>query len=413
MWWQSLLGLAAFPLLAWLFGERRQAVRLRVVAAGLALQLVAAGLFLKLSFFQEFFLLLNQPVMALDEATRAGTAFVFGYLGGGPLPFAELQTGSPFILAFRALPLLLVISALSALLFYWRILPHVVRAFAWILHKSLGISGALGFGAAANVFVGMTEAPLLIRPYLQSLSRGELFALMTCGMATIAGTVMVVYAGILGQVIPGIMGHLLIASVLSAPAAITVAHIMVPDDGSGITLEGLPPSPATGSMDAITQGTLDGMRLFLNIIALLIVLVALVHIANQLLALLPAIGGEALSLQRLFAWIMAPLTWLMGIPWAEAHTAGSLMGIKTVLNEFLAYLELAKLPEGSLSSRSELIMTYALCGFANFGSLGIMIGGLASLMPERRSEIVGLGMRSLVAGTLAVCLTGAMAGIFI
>jgi len=341
---------------------------------------------------------------------------VFGYLGGGPLPFEVTQPGASFVLAFRALPLILVVSALSALLFYWRVLPVIVRALSWLLQRSLGVGGAVGLGAAANVFVGMVEAPLLIRPFMARLSRGELFAVMTCGMATIAGTVLALYAAILGPVLPDALGHLLIASILSAPPAITVARLMVPDPA--------PPTPAgldaeacragaSSAMDAVTRGSLDGVKLLINVTAMLIVLVALVHLCNQLLALLPQVAGAELTLQRAFGWAFAPLAWLMGLPWGEAVTGGALIGTKTVLNELIAYLDLAALPDGALTPRSRLILTYALCGFANFASLGIMIGGLATLVPERRGEVVALGLKSLVAGTLATCMTGAVVGLLV
>jgi CNT family concentrative nucleoside transporter len=408
-WLHSLLGLLGFALLAWAFSENRQAVNWRVIIAGLMVQIILAGLLLKLPWLQSVFMAMNHGVLALSAATQAGTSFVFGYLGGGALPFAEKSETSSFVLAFRALPLLLVISAVSALLFYWRILPWIVKGFAWGLQKSLGIGGALGLGAAANIFVGMTEAPLFIRPYLRDMTRSELFALMVSGMATIAGTVMAIYALILGPVIPGAMAHLLIASILSAPAAITVALLMVPETGQPTAGQHLPPQQASGAMDAITRGALDGLQLLLNIVALLIVLVALVHLVNSILGLLPWPG---VTLQWLLGWIMAPLMWLMGIPWEQAQAAGSLMGLKTVLNEFIAYLELAKLPPEALDPRSRLMLTYALCGFANFGSLGIMIGGIGTMVPERRPEIVALGMKSIVAGTIATCMTGALVGVF-
>jgi CNT family concentrative nucleoside transporter len=410
---QSLLGLVSLIGLAWLLSEGRRAVAWRLVAAGLGLQVLLALLLLHLPLFKALFLSLNRVILTLDDATRAGTSFVFGYLGGGELPFAEAGSGSSFVLAFRALPLILVVSALSALLFYWRILPLLVRSLAWLLRRSLGIGGALGLGTAANVFVGMVEAPLLVRPYLGRMSRSELFVVMTAGMATIAGTVMVLYATILGDAIPDAMGHILTASIISAPAAITVARLLIPETGPATEGDLLPTQQATGAMEAVTQGTLDGLRLLANILAMLVVLVALVYLANQLLGLLPQIAGESLSLQRLLGWIMAPVTWLMGVPWSEAQSAGALLGTKTVLNELLAYLELAALPEGTLSPRSQLIMTYALCGFANFGSLGIMIGGLGTMVPERRKEIVRLGLKSILGGTLATCLTGTLVGLLV
>ncbi len=410
---QGLLGLFVLTGLAWVFSENRRKLDWRILVFGLGFQLVLALLLLKLPFFKEFFLVLNQAVSALEQATRAGTSFVFGFLGGADLPFKESNPGSSFVLAFRALPIILVMSALSALLFYWRILPKIVQGFAWVLQKGLGVGGALGLGTAANIFIGMVEAPLLIRPYLMKMSRSELFAIMTVGMATIAGTMMVLYAGILSTIIPDPIGHILTASIISAPAALMIARVMVPQETKATPGTLSTSRSAASAMDAITRGTTDGLKLLANIIALLLVLVALVSLANQMLALLPEVANEPVSLQRFLGWIMAPVVWLMGIPWSEAPTAGALMGVKTVLNEFLAYLQMAGMPEDSLSPRSRLIMTYALCGFANFGSLGIIIGGLGSMVPQRRKEIVELGIKSILAGTLATCLTGTIAGLII
>jgi CNT family concentrative nucleoside transporter len=410
----SVAGFFALHLLAWLVSERRNAVGWRSVAAGMALTLALGVVLLKVPPVSEVFLNLNSVVAALERATQDGTSFVFGYLGGGPLPFEEKQPGASFVFAFRALPLVLVVSALSSLLFYWRILPLIVRAFSFLLTRAMGVGGAVGLSAAANVFVGMVEAPLFVRPYIRSMTRSELFVMMTCGMATIAGTVMVLYASVLGRVIPDVLGHLLIASIISTPAAIVVALLMVPAvPGDGPPTEGdlVPPQEAGSAMDAITKGTVDGVSLLVNIIAMLVVLVALVALANQMLALLPQVGGAPVTMQRVLGTMMAPLVWVMGIPWAEALTAGSLMGTKTVLNEFIAYMDLANLPINALSNRSELMMTYALCGFANFGSLGIMIGGIATMAPERRAEIVSLGAKTLVSGTLATLVAGSVVGI--
>jgi CNT family concentrative nucleoside transporter len=348
---------------------------------------------------------------ALEAATRAGTSFVFGFLGGAPLPYAETHAGASFVLAFRALPLVLVVSALSALLFYWRVLPWIVSVFSTLLQKTMGVGGAIGLSSAANVFVGMVEAPLFVKPYIREMNRSELFILMSCGMATIAGTVMALYASILGKLVPDALGHILIASIISTPAAIAVSILMVPSKEPATGGALVPLQRATSSMDAITHGTVEGVQLLVNIVAMLVVLVALVSLANQLLALIPDIAGAPVTLQRILGIVMAPLVWLMGIPWAEAETAGALMGTKTVLNELIAYLDLAKLPEAALSPRSRLMMTYALCGFANFGSLGIMIGGLATMAPERRDEIVSLGGKTIVSGTLATCVAGSVVGI--
>jgi CNT family concentrative nucleoside transporter len=382
----------------------------RIVIAGALLQIVLAALLLYLPPFKAAFLGLNDALLALERATQAGTTFVFGFLGGGPQPFEERPGASSFVLAFRALPLILVVSAISSLLFYWRVLPAVVRAISVVLEKTMGVGGAVGLSAAANIFVGMVEAPLFVRPYLGEMSRGELFIVMACGMAGIAGTVMVIYAIVLSPVVPDAMGHILSASIISVPAAILIAALMVPPRGIPTSGKLLPPQHAASAVDAITRGTLDGLALLLSVVAMLIVLVALVSLVNLALGLLPGWGGIPLTLQRMLGWLMAPLVWLAGVPWHEATTAGALMGTKTVLNEFIAYHDMARLPAESLSPRSRLIMTYALCGFANFGSLGILIGGLATMVPERRDEIVALGLRSIVAGTLATLMTGAVVG---
>ena len=408
---QSFLGLIVFTAIAWVLSESRRQVRLRTILAGIFLQLAVGLVLLKMPLFQDLFLLLNRLVLSLEEATRAGTAFVFGYIGGGELPFEEKFPGASYILGFQGLPLVVLMSALSALLFHWRILPLVVRGFARVLQKSMGIGGTEGVAVAANVFIGMVEAPLLVRPYLARMTRSELFTLMTSGMATIAGTVMVLYASILSGVIPDVMGHILTASIISLPAAVTMAKVMVPETRPLTPGTLTDPEPARSSMDAVTRGTIQGVGLVINIVAMLVVLVALVHLVNLVLGLLPAVAGAELSLQRLLGWVMAPLVWLMGVPWAEAPSAGVLMGTKTILNEFIAYLDLSRLAPGTLSERSTLIMTYAMCGFANPGSLGIMIGGLGTMAPERREEIVSLGLRSIVAGTLATAMTGCVVGI--
>ena len=408
---RSIAGLFAFALIAWVISEDRRKVDLRVVATGLVLQVLTGFILLKMPLFREFFLFINRLFLSLEASTTAGTSFVFGYLGGGSFPFDEKFPGSSFILAFRALPLVLVMSALSSLFFYWKILPIVVRAFSWGLQKTMRIGGAEGLGVSANIFLGMVESPLLVRPYLKDMTRSELFSLMTCGMATIAGTVMVLYASILSRAIPDIMGHILVASIISVPASITVAKIMVPEKEAPTLGELVSPEKAANSMDAITKGTLQGVELLINIVAMLIVLVALVHLTNLLIGLFPDIGNEPVTLQRIMGLLMSPVVWLMGIPWEEAHTAGILMGTKTILNELIAYVDMSKLPEGSLSPRSLVIMTYAMCGFANPGSLGIMIGGMGTMAPERRDEIVSLGFRTIISGTLATCMTGAVVGI--
>jgi concentrative nucleoside transporter, CNT family len=406
---QALAGIAGLLAIAWIFSEKRWSVPWRAVWGGLALQLALCVLLLKVPLAKHAFLALNDALLALEKAMQAGTSFVFGYLGGGKPPFAEIDPGSSFILAFRALPLVLLISALSALLFHWRVLPAIVRAISWLLERSMKVGGVVGLSTAANVFVGMVEAPLVVKPYLEKVSRGELFAIMTGGMASIAGTVLFLYAGILGKVIPDAVAHLLIASIVSAPAALVISFLMVPPQGEATGGRLDLRSDAASSMDALTRGTLDGAQLLINIVAMLIVFVALVTLANLALESLPHEGRAPWTLQGLLGWALAPLAWLAGLPWSEAPAGGMLLGTKTVLNELIAYVELAKMPE--LSERSRTLLTYALCGFANFGSLGIMIGGMTTICPGRRAEIVGLGMKSIVAGTLATCLTAATVGL--
>ncbi len=408
---QGIAGLFAFVVLAWLISENRRQVKLKSVALGIGAQILIGLILLKFPLVNQGFALLNQVVLALEASTRAGTSMVFGYLGGGPLPFEKSSSGNAYILAFQALPLVLLMSALSSLLFYWRILPWVVKQFSRILERLFSLGGAEGLGISANIFVGMIESPLFIRPYVNSLTRSELFALMTAGMATIAGTMMVLYANILGDVIPNVLGHILAASIISAPAAITIAKIMIPETHPVTSGELTAPEPATSAMDAVTRGTLQGVELLINIIAMLIVVVALIHLVDMLLKILPDINHTPLYLQRILGWIMSPVVWLMGVPWSEAGIAGGLMGTKTIINEFVAYLNLAGLPADSLGPESRLIMLYAMCGFANPGSLGIMIGGLGTMAPDRRAEIVSLGLKSIVAGTIATCMTGAIVGL--
>ncbi|WP_031485799.1 NupC/NupG family nucleoside CNT transporter [Maridesulfovibrio frigidus] len=409
---QSLFGLIGIMAIAWAISENKRNIRFKSISTGLVLQFIVATLMLKVTIFSDAMMYLNHAVDALQLATQAGTSFIFGYIGGGPLPFTESSPGASWTLAFRALPLILVVSALSALLFYWRIIPVIVKGFSFILEKTMNISGHLGLGVAANIFVGMVEAPIIIGPYVKSMSRSELMTLMVSGMATISGTVLVLYASILNPVLPGAIGHILTASIISAPAAILIAQLMVPETADIISIKRSNiTSQASSSMDAITKGTSDGVKLLITVVALLLVLIALVSLANQILTVFPDVLGEPVTLQRILSIIMWPVVWLMGIPASEASTAAGLMGTKTILNEFLAYLQLANLTPGLLSERSTMIMTYAMCGFANLGSLGILIGGLTAIAPSRKEEIVELGVKSIIGGTLATCMTGAIVGV--
>ncbi|QQO22809.1 nucleoside:proton symporter [Bradyrhizobium diazoefficiens] len=410
---QSALGIFALLLIAFALTENRRAVSLRQAAIGLFVTFVTAVVLLKLPVVAHAFGAINDAVGAISAASRAGSSFVFGYVGGGPLPFDLKVPGADFILAFQALPIVLVMSVLTTLLFHWRVLPPIVRGMAWLLERTLGVGGAVGLSTAANIFLGMVEAPLFVRPYLKQMTRSELFLVMTGGMAGIAGTVLVLYATLLAPLIPDAAAHFVIASVLGAPAAILVSLIMVPetsDKRTGGTLEN-PEMEVSGTMDAIVKGTSAGIELLINIVAMLLVLVALVYLVNAMLGLLPHAGGAAISLQRLLGLAMAPVCWLMGLPWDQAVTAGSLMGTKTVLNELIAYVDFSKLPADALDPRARLIILYAMCGFANFASLGIMIGGLGVMAPERREEINTLGLKSIVSGTLTTCLMGAVVGV--
>ena len=408
---QPIVGLVGLVVFAWAISENRRRFPWRMVAVGLALQFVLALLLTKLPVSQTPLAWIGNAVAALMQATEAGTSLVFGFLGGAPLPFEETSPGASFVFAFRSLPLVILVSALAAVLYHFRVLPWVVQGFAWVLGKTLRISGAASFSTAANVFVGMVEAPLLVRPYLARMSRSELFVVMTAGMATIAGTVFALYATFLKDIIPDPAGHLLTASIISAPAAVVIAQVMLPPQGEEVEERFELTRLYRSGLDALTTGTIDGLRLLAYIIGMLIVLIALVELANIVLALVPDVAGGPLTLQRMLGWVLAPVAWALGIPWSEATTAGQLLGIKVVLNELVAYLRMAELPAGSLSERSALIMAYSICGFANFGSIGIMVGGIGAIVPERRLEIAQLGLKSIVAGTMATCMTGAVIGL--
>ena len=417
---QALFGLVVFIGIAVLFSEQRRMLNWQLLAAGLGLQFLVAFVMFRFELLQALLNALNQVVVAIADATETGSLFLFGYLGGDPsnvaYPFSVDNPEATVILAFRILPLILIFTVLSAILWHFRILPLIVRGFSVVLRRAMGVSGAVGFSAAANIFIGMVESPALIRPYIKGLTRSELFVVMSCGMATIAGTVMVLYSVILGEVIDNALGHILTASVISAPAAIMLALIMVPATpkdsekiagGDAVDIS----TDYHNVMDAIVRGTSDGLKLMVNVGAMLLVFIALVALFNSALQLVPYSSNDPLTLQTILGWMFAPLVWLMGIPWQEAQLAGTLMGIKTALNELLAFLALVDLPAESLSDKSTIIMTYALCGFANFGSLGIMIAGLTGMCSERTREIVALAPKSLISGTLATCMTGTIAGL--
>ena len=410
---QGIVGVVALLAIAWLFSERRRDVAYRHVAVGLAAQIVLAFVLLKVAPVRDALLVLNHVVYAMETATRAGTSLLFGFLGGEPAPFVFVEdnparTLAP-IFAFRILPQILVFSVVVAVLWHLRVLPWVIRAFAWALRRTLGLGGAVGVAAASSVFLGLAEAPLVIRAYLKSLTRSEFFVVVTCCMSTVAGSIMALYAAILADVIDGALGHVLVASVINVVGAATLARIMIPEDGAATGGDIADALRYDGVMDAISRGTADGLRLVANVGAMVLVLVSLVALSNVLLGAVEIVDAP-LTLQRAAGWLFAPVAWLMGVPWAEATDAGALLGTKIVLNELIAYLQFAQSGE-ALSAQSRVILTYALCGFTNLGSVGILLGGLGTLVPERRRELIGLVPRVLLAGTLVSCLTGTLAGL--
>jgi len=415
---QGLLGVVALPFLAWAMRERAYPARRawRIVAGGLTAQFSIAIALLAVPQARIVFDVIGAGVRAVQDATAAGMRFAFGYLAGGPPPFVESAPANSFVLALDALPLILVMSVLSRVLYHWGVLQWVVYGLSAALRRALGVSGPLGTAAAAKVFVGMIEAPLLIRPYLVKLGRDELFALMSIGMATVAGTVLALYASILEPVVPGAAGHVVIASLMNIPAALTLARLMVAGEAADSSTAPVSldmGDAASSAMEAIARGTSDGLKLLANVIAMLVVMVALVALCNAALGAATRPFGLELTLQRLLGFVGVPFAFLIGIPWSESAAAGSLLGLKVVLNELLAYLELAKLPAAAMSERSRTIMTYALCGFGNLGSLGIMVGGLTAMVPTRRSEIAALGLRSVLVGVMSTMLTGAIVGIIL
>lgn len=409
---QGLIGLAAVLLLAWSLSEdRANRPGWRWLGGALLLQLAIAVIVVRVPAVWAAVGVANQGVAAIEKATLVGSSYMFGYLGGAPLPFALAQGASPpLIIAFQILPLIIVFSALSALLWHWGILKALVRGLSWALRRTLGVSGVVGLGGGGTLFLGVVESPLVLRAWFATMSRSDLFAIMAMIMATISGAILVLYASTLGNVIPNAAGHLIVASLISLPAALMVARLMVP--GQPQSTEPAEPDLAyDGAMDAVVRGAMEGVQLMLAVIGIIITIFALVNLADQILALAPHVDGAALTLKRMFGWIFSPLMWAIGVPWDQAPAAGALMGTKAILNEYVAYLDLAALPAGTLDPRSALIVTYALAGFANLASIGLLVSTIASLSPERRAEAAGLGVKSWIAGNLATLMTGAMIGL--
>ncbi|MDO8900345.1 MAG: nucleoside transporter C-terminal domain-containing protein [Phenylobacterium sp.] len=409
---QSLLGLGLILLVCWALSEDRSRFPWR-----LALGAVAVQVFLVLALFglpgaRAVVRGINAGVDGLADATAQGTQFVFGYMAGGAQPYPVADEGALFVFAFQVLPLILVISALSALLWHWKILKWITQGFGFIFQKTMGLGGASALAVAVNIFLGMIESPIVIRAYLDKLTRSEVFLMIVVGLATVAGSTMVAYATILRDVLPNAAAHVLVASIVSAPAGVLLARIMVPekkgqggyfaDYGSLLKYD--------SAIDAISKGTMDGLTVVLNISAILIVFVSFVAIGNGLLSAFPDVLGAPLTIERVLGVVFSPLAWLIGIPWAEAPQAGYLLGVKLMLTEFIAFIQLGGVPVEAMSERTRMIMTYALCGFANIGSVGITVTGMGVLMPERRAEIIGMVWKALLAGFLATCMTAAVVG---
>lgn len=410
---QSALGLIAIVAIAWALSEdRRELPTWRWIVGALVLQVIVAFVALRVPVIWDALRAANAAVRVLEASSRAGSSYMFGYLGGGEPPFA-LKPGArpPVIIAFQILPLVIFTAALAALLWHWGVLRLIVRALSWALQRTLGIGGAVGLNAGANVFLGVVEAPLVVRAYLQRMTRAELFMVMTLGMSTVSGVVLVLYSSTLASVVDNAFGHIITATLVCLPASLLIARLMVPGDSPTGADRRENELRYDGSMDAVVRGTFDGLRLFLAVIAILIVVFSFVALANFMLGAAPAVAGTPLTLQRIFGWVFAPLMWLIGIPWSEAATAGALMGTKAILNEYVAYLQLADEYAGQLSPRSTLIVTYAMCGFANLASVGLQVSTLTTLAPERRREILALGFKAWISGNLATAMVGAIIGL--
>ena len=413
---QIIIGFIGMVCIAIPFSQNRSSINYRHIVAAIFLQIILAFALLKIPFIVQIFAYLSEGVTALQSATQEGAEFVFGYLSNtSSSPFENSGTGNSMIFAFQILPLIIVISSLSALLWFWNILPLIIRAISKVFEKLFNIGGPIGLGATANIIMGQVEAPLLVRPYLSRMSEKELLILMTAGMSTVSGSIMIALVSMLAPQFPdlNLIQHLVSASILSIPAAIMYANIMIPSaevtnfDGNSV------PKVYDSSMDAITRGTRDGLDICLNVGAILIAFIALVSLLNSLLAIFGGwIGISDLSLQLILGYIFFPIVWLMGVPLSETLASAELLGLKTALNEFVAYGALANLEPDVLSERSKLITLYALCGFANFSSVGILVSGISAMAPERKNDLIKVSLKALVGATLASCMTGLVIGIF-
>ncbi len=410
---QGLVGILAILAIAWGLSEQRNAFPgWRWVGGALLLQILIAMVIVRVPLVWDIITLANHAVTAIEKATLVGSSYMFGYTGGGELPFVLKQGAqAPLVIAFQILPLVIVFSALAALLWHWKILSFIVRGLSWAMQKTMGVSGVVGLSGGANIFLGVVESPLVVRAYFDRMSRSELFMVMVLAMSTISGAILILYAQTLAKTVPDAVGHMISASLISLPAAVLIARLMVPGDGDTQTDPDDTSLRYESSIDAIIKGTMDGVQLFLAVIGIIIVVFALVALVDQMLTVFPLIDGDPLTLRRMFGWLFAPLMWAIGVPWSEAGAAGALMGTKAILNEYVAYLEMAALAQGTLGPRSQLIVTYALCGVANLASVGLLVSTIGTLCPARRADAASLGMKSWIAGNFASAMTGAMIGL--
>lgn len=410
---QGTLGIAVILILCVLLSENRRALPKPLwIGGALLMQLVLAFIITGVPAVWAAVTYANGAIDAVQTATFAGSSYIFGYLGGAKAPFVLAPGESaPLVIAFQILPLVIVFSALSALLWHWRVLPGIARGISWLLRRTLGVSGTEGLGAGATLFLGVVETPLVLRGLFETASRSQLFAVMVLIMSTISGTVLGLYATTLTGVIPNPVGHMITASIISLPAGLLVARLMVPRETASEEPDARFSLEYRGSMDAIIRGTLDGVQLFLAVIGVIIVTFALVNLCDQVFAIMPDVRGAPLSLKRIMGWIFSPFMWLIGVPWKDANAAGALMGTKSIFNEYVAYLDFAKAPASAFSPRSRLIIAYALCSMADLASIGLLVSGIAALAPSRRAEIISLGFKSWIAGSLASLMTGAVIGL--
>jgi len=412
---QSLLGLALVLGICWALSENRRRFPWKLAIGAIVLQALLVGALFGLPAIRAVLISVGHAVDGLASSTQAGVAFVFGFLAGTPdQPYPLTNPASMFVFGFRVLPVILVVCALAALLWHWRILKWITQAFGFVFEKTMGLRGAPALATAATIFMGQVEGPIFIRSYLPTLSRSELFMLIAVGMACVSGSTMVAYATILKGVLPNAAAHVLTASIISAPAGVLLARILVPREPGAEKPQALEPESDKvydSSVDALIRGTNDGLTIVLSVGATLIVFVALVAMVNGILGLLPPLGGAPLSVERGLGVLFAPLAWSLGIPWSDAPAAGSLLGVKLVLTEFTAFIKLGAIPVGAMGERSRVIMTYALCGFANIASVGINLAGYSVLVPQRRNEVVGMVWKAMMAGFLATCLTASVIGL--